>query len=155
MSCLLASISDYPHACKNKLRRIWQLRELLSLSYSSICTIRMFQWHTLKLAKQFLFLNVVKNFKKYHIIKTMSSVFSLFIPALFKVHLSVLLMYINSQHTAVYSGTSYQQPSLFIVVSTWRHIFYIFLTTRSRLINFRISLICKMINFTCNSLYML
>jgi len=27
-------------------------------------------------------------------------------------------MYINSQHTAVYSGISYQQPSLFIVVST-------------------------------------
>ena len=34
--------------------------------------------------------------------------FSLFIPAVFKVHLSVILMYINSQNTAVYSGISYQ-----------------------------------------------
>jgi len=35
-------------------------------------------------------------------------IFSLFIPAVFKVHLSVILTYINSQNTAVYSGISYQ-----------------------------------------------
>ena len=33
-------------------------------------------------------------------------IFSLFIPAVFKVRLSVILMYINSQNTAVYSAIS-------------------------------------------------
>jgi len=49
-------------------------------------------------------------------------IFSLFIPAVLNIHLSVTLMYINSHNTAVRSSISYYSFRYFIVVSFRRHV---------------------------------
>ena len=51
-----------------------------------------------------------------------TAIFSLFIPAVLKAHLSITLMYINSQNTAVHSSISYYSFCYFIVVSFRRHV---------------------------------
>jgi len=66
-----------------------------------------------------------KNYYKFNksqlvhlIFKASATVFfSLFIPAVLKAHLSITLMYINSQNKAVRSSISYYSFRYFIVVS--------------------------------------